>query len=473
VASGEAVSRGETTSYSAISADNFDMKRLLEFVGIVKGDPNAPLKPVYTAGVSGGTTQSGPLYSCTFGGSSTEQLEARPVGVLLADVLGVIEKYKDEDEPPPEALEVIVGYAVDLFRGFRGGAGTVGAIDCSIPGDTPVSISFAGASTGSFEPGIYPQITVGALSVDAGETGTASLGEFVLRPIDFNPTLDALASAAGELSEAWFETNWRSLIPSWGGLSFSDFAIDVTTPATPGNSTLGTPATPSEHVEAKVANFDLSLGNYRLGIPTDVSVSASGVEVPLPEDTTDPQIMTLLAAGLTGVNMGFDAAAAWDEAASVINLERLALAAVDLGGMSVSATFANASEQLFAVDPNVAMAAGFALTVKDLTINVTDDGLGEILWPLAAAEQGQNDVEAFRTQMAGFAEGLAIQLIGPTDAARQLGAALSEFVTGGKGEITINITSKDPNGIPMAMFIAAQNDPTILAGQVEITGMAN
>jgi hypothetical protein len=83
------------------------------------------------------------------------------------------------------------------------------------------------------------------------------------------------------------------------------------------------------------------------------------------------------------------------------------------------------------------------------------------------------DVDAYRTQMAGFAEGLAIQLIGPTDAARQLGAALGEFVTGGKGEITINIKSKDPNGIPMAMFIAAQNDPSILAGQVDITGMAN
>ena len=473
VGSGVMDSQGETTTYSAISADNFDMKRLLEFVGIVKGDPNAPLAPVYTAGVSGGTTQGGPLYSCSFGGSSTEALEARPVGVLLADVIGVIEKYKDADEPPPEALEIIVGYAVDLFRGFRGGAGAVGAIDCTIPGDDPVSIKLAGATTGGFEPGIYPEIKVGTLSVDAGENGTASLGEFVLHPIDFNPTLDALESAAGQLSEAWFESNWRRLIPSWGGLSFSDFAVDVTTPATPGNSTLGTPATPSEHVEAKVASFDLSLGNYRLGIPTDVSVSAIGVEVPLPEDTTDPQIMTLLAAGLTGVNMGFDAAAAWDEAASVIDLEKLAISAVDLGGMSVSATFANATEQLFAVEPNVAMAAGFALTVKDVTINVTDDGLGEILWPLAAAEQGQGDVEAFRTQMAGFAEGLAIQLIGPTDAARQLGAALSEFVTGGKGEITINITSKDPNGIPMAMFIAAQNDPTILAGQVEITGMAN
>jgi hypothetical protein len=247
----------------------------------------------------------------------------------------------------------------------------------------------------------------------------------------------------------------------------------VTTPAVPADASLGMPARPGERVKAKVASFDLSLGEYFLGIPTDVSMSSSGIEVPLPQDSTDPQINTLLAAGLTGVNMGFDLAAAWDRDAKAIALEELAIAALDLGSLSINANVGNATEQLFDVDPNVAMVAGFGLMVKDVTINATDDGLGAIIWPLAAAEQGQTDVEAFRLQMAGMFEGMAIQLIGPTDAARQLGAAIGEFVAGGKTEITITIKSKDPNGIPLAMFMAAQNDPTILTGQVDITGMAN
>ena len=54
-----------------------------------------------------------------------------------------------------------------------------------------------------------------------------------------------------------------------------------------------------------------------------------------------------------------------------------------------------------------------------------------------------------------------------------MGPRISEFVVGGKSEITINLKAKDPNGIPMAMFMAAQNDPSILTGQLEITGMAN
>jgi hypothetical protein len=473
VGSGETSSQGETTTYKSISADGFDMKRLLEFTGIVKGDPAAPMAPIYTSGDSTGSTQSGPLYSCTFGGSHAGQLEARPVKVAFADVLAVIEKFKGSDTPPPEALNTIVGYGVDLLRSFRGGGGTVGSVDCTVPADAPVTIKMAGATTGDFESGVYPKIQVNGIAVDASAMGNGSLGEFIFKPLDLNPALNALEAAAGQLNEAWFDANWRLLIPSWDGFSFNNFALDVTTPETPADPSTGMPARPSERVQAKVANFDLSMGQYMTGIPTDISLTSSGIEVPLPQDSTDPQITTLLAAGLTGVNMGFDAVAKWDEAAKQINLSKLAISAVDLGSMSISATVGNATEQLFAVDPNVAMASGFALTVKDVTINVTDDGLGKIVWPLAASEQGITDVDAYRQQMAGFAEGLAIQLIGPTDAARQLGAALSAFVTGGKGEITINIKSKDPAGLPIAMFIAAQNDPSILAGQVDVTGMAN
>ncbi len=116
VGSGETISQGETTRYETITADGFDLKRLLEFSGIVKGDANAAMKPVFGSAASGGSTQTGPMYNCTFGPSSTASLEAKPINVLLTDVIGVIEQFKDADEPPPEAINVIVGYAVDIFR---------------------------------------------------------------------------------------------------------------------------------------------------------------------------------------------------------------------------------------------------------------------------------------------------------------------------------------------------------------------
>ncbi|RYE09275.1 MAG: hypothetical protein EOP22_10175 [Hyphomicrobiales bacterium] len=461
VTSGRTDSQGESTTQNGISADNFDIKRLLEFTGMVKGDPSAPFKPIITAATSAGSSQSSPFYSCSFGGSTTSTFEARPSGTAFADVLAVIQSLDQSSEPSPAQIKTMVGYAVDLFRGFRGGGGDIGAVDCNVPGDTPASLKIAGASTGGFEPALYPQVKVSGISVEAGELGHGALGEFVLKPIDFNPTLNALGTNLADLSEEWFDKNWRLLIPSFSGLSLSGFDIDAPNPDKP-----------SERVQAKVDSFDLTLADYFNGIPTKFSTSAKGIDVPLPQNTTDPQMQMLLAAGLTKLNVGFDVAAAWDKASETIGIDKFGIAAVDLGSLTLGASVGNAQEELFALDENIAMAAGLGVTVKQVTIRASDDGIGAIVWPLAAAQEGQTDIVAFRAQMAGFAEGLAIQLLGSNEAARQLGVAVSDFVTGEKGALTITITAKAPGGVPLALFMAAQNDPSILASQVDIVGKA-
>ena len=285
IGSGESVSQGETTTYKALSANAFDLKRLLEFTGIVKGDPSAPLKPIYTSFTGDGSTQGGPLYSCTFGGSSSGTLEARPVRVTLSEVMAVIEKFKGADEPPPEALDVIVGYGVDLLRAFRGGAGTVGAIDCTVPGETPVSIKIAGASTGDFESGVYPRdqgqwhrrrcrrLSATARWANSCSSRSTSIPRSMR---SMPPTVSSTKPGS--------TTNWRQLIPSWDGLSLRQFRDRRHQSRYAGRPLDGHAGAASEHIEAKVANFDLSLANYFLGIPTDVSMSASGIEVPLPQD---------------------------------------------------------------------------------------------------------------------------------------------------------------------------------------------
>src|SRR5690606_8932059 len=110
----------------------------------------------------------------------------------------------------------------------------------------------------------------------------------------------------------------------------------------------------------------------------------------------------------------------WDKDTKTIAVEKLAFAAVDLGSLSISADIGNATEQLFDANPETAMVAGLGVTVKQVVITATDDGVGAIAWPLAAAQGGITDIEAYRTQMAGMAEGVALQLLGSTDAARQL-----------------------------------------------------
>ncbi|MBI4923693.1 MAG: hypothetical protein HY834_18290 [Devosia nanyangense] len=462
----ENVSSEGTTTYGESAQQGFDLRRTFEFIGIVRGDAAAAMKPVATSYASAGSKYASPMFNCDIGPTAYGLIEARPAKVSFATVLDAIAGLGDlSREPPPESISNLVRYFADLLTGFRGGAATVGAVDCTVPASvadgTEVSIKLGGMNTGDFEQGVYPSVALNGLSIDAGTMGHGTLENFTLKPTDLNPPIQAIEAETGTLTPQWFEANARRLIPSFGGFSFAGLDLDTVNPDKPG-----------ERVKARIGSFDLSLADYFNGIPTVISTSASGIDVPLPQDTTDPQIATLLAAGLTNVNMGFDLAAAWDKDTQTINVDKVGIAGVDLGGMSLSATIGNATEQLFDVNPDIATAASFGVTVKDVTINVTDDGLGAIVWPIAAAQQGISDIEAYRTQMAGFAEGLAIQLLGSTEAARQLGTAVGDFATGRKGELTIQITSKDPKGIALPVFMAAQDNPTVLAGLVEVTGIA-
>ncbi len=453
-----------STTYGKSVQHDLNIRRTFEFAGIVAGDADAAMAPIYTSYESAGNSFTTPMFSCTIDGSKSAALEARPAKVSFASLLGAFEDFGDmSSPPPPEAITTFVRYVADLLTGFRGGATNVGALDCaSAPAmGTPVSVKLGGIATGDFEPGIYPQVSLTGLTVDAGTEGSGSLAELIVKPTDLNPAVKAIEAETGPLTEQWFNDNWRKLIPSFGGFSFAGVDFDVPNPDLPGT-----------RIQAKIGDFDLTLADYLNGIPTKFSTEANGIEVPLPQNSTDPQVVTLLAAGLDKINFSFEAAAAWDKASKTINVDRIGLSAVDLGSTGVSLTIGNVAETLFDPNPNVAMASSFGITVKEATFDLTDAGFGAIGWPLMASEQGVTDVEAFRTAQAGVAEGMALQLLGSTDAARELGAALGDFITGRAKSLTIHVVAKDPNGIPFPLFMAAQNDPTILTGQVDITGTA-
>jgi hypothetical protein len=72
--------------------------------------------------------------------------------------------------------------------------------------------------------------------------------------------------------------------------------------------------------------------------------------------------------------------------------------------------------------------------------------------------------------MAGMAEGAALQMLGSTDAARALGVAVGNFISGKAKTLSINIAAKDPNGVAIPLLMQASNDPTALVNTVDITG---
>ncbi len=313
-----------------------------------------------------------------------------------------------------------------------------------------------------YQPGIYPAISIKGLKVDAGDKGNMSLDTATFKSIDLSAPIATVTSVgADKLNEDWLKTNYRLLIPAWGGFSFSGLSLDI---PSPDNA--------ATRYTANVADFDLSLSNYVKGIPATISTKASGIDVPVPPNTTDENERMLLALGITRLNLNYEVNAGWDQAGQQIKVDKVSVSGNDLGSFAVSALIGNATDKLFDLDPDQIMAAGLGLSLKTIQFDLTDDGLGDKLVPLLAAQQGVSDLASYRTQMAGVAEGAALQMLGSTDAARALGAALGDFVSGKAKALTIGVAAKDPGGVPVQSLMGASDDPTILIKSFDITGAA-
>ncbi|MEO6015018.1 MAG: hypothetical protein ABIQ30_15730 [Devosia sp.] len=477
VAGSASVGSAETTSpegsfnFGTMSAAAIDVGAILSLYSLVPGgDSNAPMKTLYKDFTFAGGSFSSPEATCKFGKVSAASFEARPLKYSFAQMMDAAKQLEDSSKgaPSPEALSLVGGFIADIFQAFKSTPLSMEGLSCSgeagAEGAEPFAFSIGGVTMEGYQPGFYPALAITDFKLSGGkgdEAGTISLGSASFKTIDLHPTIATLEDPNTKLSEDWLDANWRKLIPSVGGFAFSNLDIDIPNPDTPG-----------ERIVAKVGEFDLSLADYLNGVPTKISAALHGVDVPLPQNSSDPQMVMLLAAGLTHIKSDVDVSAAWDKEKQTIVVDKLAFSGDGLGAIALGMTLGNATELLFDANPQVAMMSGFGVTVQNVTLDVTDAGLGDIGWPLAAAEQGQSDVAAFRTQTAGLMEGLAIQLLGPTDAARSFGAAVSSFIAGTAKSLSVNVASKEPKGIPFALFMAAQQDPTVLSGLVDVTGSA-
>jgi hypothetical protein len=460
---GSAVSKGPegTFTFGRMSTGLLDIGGIMALYAMVPGTgTEAPLKPIYRNFTWDGAKFETDEVSCDIGKIATDEFDARPLKVSfqeLTDAANQLEAAKD-GPPPAGAMGRVVSFLTDIFQAFKSTPTTIGAIDCSGQGKDgkPFTLALGGVQIDGFSPGSYPALTINDLKIGASD-GSVGLKSATFKSIDFSQPLAALKAANG-VDPEWFDKNWRQIIPAWGGMALSGLAIDVPDPEQAGG-----------RVQLNVADFDLTLSDYLNGIPTKVSSSAHGVDMPLPPDSEDDTAKMLKAIGITKINANYEFSASWDKAGQAIRIDNISVSGADLGSFALAAVVGNATEQLFAVDPDLQQAASMGVTVKSITLTIRDDGLGDKLVPLLAAEQNA-DPATFRTQMAGVAEGAALQMLGSTDQARALGAAVGDFMSGKTKSVRIDITAKDPNGISVPQLMQASDDPTVLASAVDITG---
>jgi len=468
VAESASVGSAETTSatgsfkFGKMSTSTLDFGGILAFYSLVpNGSPDQSMKTLYKDFSFEGGTLTGPKANCTFGKVSAAEFDARPLKVSFATMMEASQKMEAAKggTPPAEAVATFVTFMTDIFQAFKSTPVNLDGLNCSGTGDDgkPFELKIGGITMDGYAPGIYPAISVKDLSISSGPDGI-SVAAATFKATDLSAPIKTVESEAQNLNKDWFDKNYRKLIPAFGGFSLSGVVMDIPDSEKPG-----------QRIKANIADFDLTLSDYLNGIPTKISTRASGVEVPLPAESSDDNVKMLLALGITKVNLGYELTAGWDKASQTIKVDKVSVSGADLGSFALAAVIGNAAEQLFDVDPAVEQAAAMGVTVKSITLNAADAGLGDKLVPMLAAQQGA-DPATFRTQMAGVAEGAALQMLGSTDAARQLGTAVGDFISGKAKSLMISIVPKDPNGISVPQLMQASNDPTALTTAVDITG---
>ena len=195
------------------------------------------------------------------------------------------------DTPSPQTIGQLIRMYADIFTAFESSPATFGGFDCKGTDDTgqPMDFSIAGMTMDGLSPGKYPAVTIEGMRVAVEGDGEVSFGNITFKTMDLSGPIAAVEADTDAIDQAWGSMAiCRSLIPSFAGFWLRRRQ----------GWTRPTPTLPTERVKAKVGAFDLSLGDYLNGIPTNISTTADHIVVDVPKDSTDEGYKTLLDLGI-------------------------------------------------------------------------------------------------------------------------------------------------------------------------------
>ncbi|MBS3848017.1 hypothetical protein PSC71_17085 [Devosia sp. J2-20] len=452
-------STGTDGHFGEMSAKTFDIGGLLRFYGVVDGGGQTEMKTIYSDFVFAGGSFTAPDVTCTIGAATATEFKARPISMSFAEIMALSTALEQQDEAPsPEILGKLMRTYADMLTAIESSPVKFDGFDCDGTDDkgNPVNVSVAGMTMGGMSPGIYPSIDLTDMAVEVTGDGSITIGSLSFKEIDLSAPIAAIQNAPDALDDDWFEANLRALIPAFAGFSIGDVAIDIPDPETPGG-----------RLVASIGAFDLSLGDYLNGIPTNLLTTASNLKLDLPADTSDEQLQLLMALGISSIDAGFTLDANWNEAENAIAINEVSVTGVDLATVTLAGTINNATDALFSSNENMMMAAAMGLAVGDLKLDVDDTGLSDIIMTMVAADQG-SDAATMRPIFAGLAEGTVVGMLAGAAEAQKVAGAVSAFVSGKAKRLTIDVVAKQAPGLGMMDFMAAQDDPVVLLGKVNI-----
>jgi hypothetical protein len=446
------------------SVEDDDIGAGLGLFGFGPDKVGTTIKPLYKNLSIAGGSFSTPKAECSFGAITIAAFSARPFKLSISELMQLLASPDVQaKEPSPDTITKLVAFYADIFSAVQSTPETIEGIDCRGTDDHQQAFTFktGPVTVGGFGNDRYPAVSLKDFAF-SGADGSVGFDSATMKGMDLSGPINLVESAAKPLTKAWFEAHARDLIPAFEGFALSGLKLDVPDTNNPG-----------QRIKAGLGDFDVTLGDYTDGVPMRISSAAHHAvfDVPPPVPGKPDDYAELRQLGITHLDLGYDLALHHDAASRSLVLDKFGVEGADLGSAVVAATLGNVDDFLFAKDGESATAAAMTMTFKSATLDLTDAGLGDIIFKLVAADQHTDAAQA-RTSVANMAQGVVLAGLASNPDARALGEAVGTFLSAAGKSLSIGLSAKDPQGLAMSTIAAAANNPQALGSAVSISATA-
>ncbi|WP_156323291.1 hypothetical protein [Bosea sp. AAP35] len=288
----------------------------------------------------------------------------------------------------------------------------------------------------------------------AGGGGKGVVESISYSGFSYEPVIKALREDIARPTAEADSIDWRRYIPTLGTMRLTGMAIDA--PAMkPG----------AQPIRVGLGSFEMKTGEQLNGIPTSIVMTLDKLVAPIVDGTGNPAARDLLAMGIRSLDLSARIDLAWEAARNELAIREIAFGGDGLARLNLSGTLGNVTRDLFSSDTALAQVAALGATARGLAIRLENFGLVEKLIANEARKAGRKP-EEMRQQYAMIASlGLA-SILGPSDAAKTLTAAIARFVAS-PGTLTLEASAKSAGGLGLADVIAI-TDPTEILDKIDL-----
>jgi len=270
----------------------------------------------------------------------------------------------------------------------------------------------------------------------------------------FAPVLRELRVALTEPDRPIEELDFRRFIPTIGTVRLAGISIDAP-PAITGK----------DPIKLTLGTFELKAGEQLNGIPTSLALTIDRLVTPIVDTAGNPAAKDMIAMGIRSLDLSAKLDLAWEAAKNEIAIRSLSLGSAGLVQLDASGTLGNVTKDLFSSDLALAQVAALGATARNLQVKLQNFGLVEKLIE-NEARKSKRKVEEVRQQYAMVASlGLAA-ILGPSDAAKTLTAAVSRFVAK-PGTLNVQASARSQSGLGLADVIT-MTEPTEIFDKIDL-----